>query len=1103
MANDLENFIAAFESARASDLQTDLTHFLPAQDHPLYGAVLAELIRVDLEFGWQQGRPKSLEDYRRRFPQLAEDLQLWPAISFEEYRLRRQAGENASPEDYRARLGSVVDDWPILEKNGHLKTTDFALGDPDRSSESSNLVNTQVLSIQPLVHPEFVRGALANGRKDDGLSAWPSMGSQDHSDEIQELSRSQPEMADRLVRTLQQMPEVGSQFEGFQLLAELGRGAFGRVFLAQQNELAGRLVALKISTDLFHESQTLAQLQHTNIVPIYSAHRADPFQALCMPYLGSTTLADLLRIFHSRHSLPVSGRDLVSTLNQRKQSTLRHGRKSDELKLMSDELEEGTGHSLLTHHSSLITPSTAGELIALKKMEELTYVQAVLWIGSRLADGLAHAHEHHIIHRDLKPANVLLADDGQPLLLDFNLSENQNLRSTALGASIGGTLPYMAPEHLEYLRRPVIRPNARSDIYSLGLILYELLTGTSAYPCRQGPWQQVLSLMVGDRQKPPPRIREKTVPLAVESIIRRCLEPDPERRYRSSRELQEDMERQLENRPLRFAPEPSLRERAQKWMRRHPRFASSTSVGLVALILIATLAGSLVIRGNRLGRFQALENWSRFQEDMRLAQFVLYGRAPDRQKLDLGIDLCRQALDRYQVLQNADWRRAPEVRRLPDGERHELQAHVGELLFLTARANSAKASYDPAHPRRDDIVLALKLSQSAAGCYDSGQVPQALWQLQAELFKIQGQVDQASALLQKADQTPLRTSHDYYLAAQLHASKGNFRKAWPLLEEAVQLDPQNFSAWFVLANCHDELQHRGGAVACYSTCIALRPGYHWSWFNRGLAHLRQGNCERAVADFDQTIRLKPDLADAYLNRGLAHEGLAHYPDAIRDLTTALDLGTPRTQVYFLSAAVREKAKDQDGAKRDWQLGMRLQPADEQSWVARGLARQQTDPKGALADFDQALIVNPRSFPALQNKAHVLADLLKDDREAVVVLDAAVAMFPDSAMARAGRGVSLARTGDRPKALADAGEALLMDSSPQNLYQVGCIYALTSKNHPEDRIRALELLSYALKDGFGLDLVDTDTDLDPLRLTPEFRRLVNATKDLHGVPTPPR
>src|SRR5262249_6473367 len=117
------------------------------------------------------------------------------------------------------------------------------------------------------------------------------------------------------------MPGAGDDFLGFRLLEELGRGAFGRVFLARQGDLADRQVVLKISADLHGESQTLAQLQHTNIVPVYSVHRARPFPAVCMPYFGATTLADVLKRLHEEPSLPDSGKHLVSTLANRKSRT--------------------------------------------------------------------------------------------------------------------------------------------------------------------------------------------------------------------------------------------------------------------------------------------------------------------------------------------------------------------------------------------------------------------------------------------------------------------------------------------------------------------------------------------------------------------------------------------------------------------------------------------------------------------------------------------------------------------------------------------------------------------------------------------------------------
>src|SRR5262249_60071092 len=97
------------------------------------------------------------------------------------------------------------------------------------------------------------------------------------------------------------------------LESELGRGAFGRVYLARQGDLADRLVALKIATDMIGETHALAQLQHTNIVPVYSVHRSGLFHAVCMPYLGSSTLADVLHELKQHPTLPDSGAGLLST----------------------------------------------------------------------------------------------------------------------------------------------------------------------------------------------------------------------------------------------------------------------------------------------------------------------------------------------------------------------------------------------------------------------------------------------------------------------------------------------------------------------------------------------------------------------------------------------------------------------------------------------------------------------------------------------------------------------------------------------------------------------------------------------------------------------
>lgn len=123
---------------------------------------------------------------------------------------------------------------------------------------------------------------------------------------------------------------------------------------------------------------------------------------------------------------------------------------------------------------------------ALKTLSGLTYVEAVLWIGAKLADGLSHAHERGILHRDLKPANVLLADDGRPMLLDFNLSADLKQSASVREMLVGGTLLYMAPEQIYAFQQRIHSGDTRSDMFSLGVILFELLAGRNPFSVRQG-----------------------------------------------------------------------------------------------------------------------------------------------------------------------------------------------------------------------------------------------------------------------------------------------------------------------------------------------------------------------------------------------------------------------------------------------------------------------------------------------------------------------------------------------------------------------------------------------------------------------------------------
>jgi serine/threonine protein kinase/tetratricopeptide (TPR) repeat protein len=747
------------------------------------------------------------------------------------------------------------------------------------------------------------------------------------------------------------VPEV--PLGDYRLVREIGRGGMGVVYEAIQMSL-GRRVALKVlpfasaldarQLQRFkNEAQAAAQLHHTHIVPVYGVGCERGVHYYAMQLIDGQTLAALIHEWRQQEGL--EGPATVIQPSPPDQPT--------------------TGFTPSVLPASDTATQPAAQATTQRSIRGMAFFRTAAELAIQAAEALEHAHQMGVIHRDIKPANLLVDRRGSLWVTDFGLAHCRSQSGLTMTGDLVGTLRYMSPEQALAQRGAV---DQRSDVYSLGVTLYEVLTLTPAFG---GSDREELLRQITFEEPRAPRRINKAIPAELETIVLKAMAKNPDERYSTAGELADDLRRYLEDRPI-TARRPTLAQRARKWARRHKPVVMSAAAALV--VVLAVLAGSVgwIVRDqaarrteathqvqDRLATARALladgqvpqarqklaEARSRIGDDRALVGAV----ADEVEALDAELATFERFLALDELAHEAEFSESVELRPRADG--------VGGMAAVSLR--SGQELWDPHR--------AVPYLLEALSCY--GALEQEDWsdQLEGSLLGPQ-QVARVrrtayERLLWLADQD-LRRKVDHRTGRKV-SPKQAAQQALVYLGRAENAFSRTFAFYEIRARCHKALGEEGAArrdeakarqtpgtialdhyllalaaTGAYNKAEAVRqceaalrlePTHYWSllWlgFNLTLLGSSKEDDAAAVGVLTGCILKRPDHAYAYGLRGEAYHRLRRFKEAEADYRESLRL-RPDYSGYHTGVGLALEAQGKHAeAEKAFRQAIRLETDD--------------------------------------------------------------------------------------------------------------------------------------------------------------------------------
>jgi serine/threonine protein kinase/Tfp pilus assembly protein PilF len=579
-----------------------------------------------------------------------------------------------------------------------------------------------------------------------------------------------------------------------------------------------------------------------------------------------------------------------------------------------------------------------GQLDEAVKCTPMSIRRAVELIA-KLARTVHYAHEHGILHRDIKPGNILLDAQGEPLLTDFGLAGLMEAESTITRTlDVMGTPSYMAPEQAAGEHTKVSKA---TDVYGLGAVLYELLTGHP--PFAGGTSYQTIRLLL-DTEPRQPRLWNPKIARELSTICLKCLEKDPKRRYSSALALAEDLEHWLKHEPI-LARRTGLFTRGRKWVRRNP-----STAGLITL-LVALSVGSGVVVWNRVFAVP-------MPKSVAVLPFENLSQDPDNAYFADGIQ--DEILTRLSKI--------ADLKVISRSSTQQYQSKPRNLAQIAKQLGVANVVEGTVQRAADQIRVNVQLinaqtdSHLWADTYDRKLTD--ILGVESEVAKaiadqLQAKLTGAEAEVIAAKPTDNPEAYDAYLRGLAYTLKtedtpAQYMAAQKYLREAVRLDPKFALAWALLSYTDaigystrilqptDALREEARQAA--DTALSLQPNlgealmakgyYHYACLKdydtakryleqarqllpndsripESLAYVtrRRGQWDRSEAYFNEAERLNARDANLLIQHANSYIYLRRFPEALRKLDQVLNITPDDLSILAMKASIAQAEGD--------------------------------------------------------------------------------------------------------------------------------------------------------------------------------------------------